>query len=267
MDAAMKKTQWLKLGALVLITTANICCRNSPSASVLPETKKDPTKTPAAAERSADGLVSVADQRWPLISGGHYVRWADRVWNTRKPDKIWDDGSIGTLGQHNGTATYLGEDRVNAGTVEFDVKFDAGYLAPKGGGKHFMEIMSWVADRSARQAVSERPWSRIELANLGDRPRCLVWNYGPHFRGRATKIFSIGPAFEPGRWYHIVFDWSYQDSAGEITIRIDDDSYRNTFEFVPETAGPGRFYLFGHVETEQPDGCMHFRNFKVGMRK
>jgi len=240
--------------------------RMRPSDTVLPDDKEVPPG--AVAPGSVQSRpVAVADQRWPQVREGHYVRWVDRVWNTRKPDKIWDNSGIGTLGQHNGTATYLGEERVNAGTVEFDVKFDPGYLAPKGGGKHFMEIMSWVGDRSDRQAIRERPSSRIELTNLGDRPRCLVWNYGPHFRGRATKIFSIGPAFEPGRWYHIVFDWSCQDSAGEITIHIDDDSYRNTFEFVPETVGPGRFYLFGHVETEQPDGCMHFRNFKVGRRK
>jgi len=208
--------------------------------------------------------VAVADQQWPLVREGHYVRWVDRIWNTRKPKKIWQGAGIGTLGQNNGTATYLGEDNVNTGTVELDVKFDAGYLAPKGGGKHFMEIMSWVADRSDRQAIRERPWSRIELARLGDRPRCVVWNYGSHFHGRATKIFSIGPAFEPDRWYHIRFDWSYQAPAGQITIRVDDRSYTAAFEFVPGTVGPGRFYLFGHVETLQPDGCMHFRNFKVG---
>jgi len=211
--------------------------------------------------------VPVSDQQWPLVCEGRYIRWVDRAWNTRKQAKIWEDGDIGTLGQHNATATYLGEDKVNAGTVELDVKFDTGYLAPKGGGKHFMEIMSWVADRSDRQAISERPWSRIELARLGDRPRCLVWNYGSHFRGEPTKIFSIGPPFEPDRWYHIRFDWFYQAPAGEVTIYIDERSYTGAFEFVSGTLGPGRYYLFGHVETEQPDGCMHFRDFKGGTRQ
>jgi len=206
---------------------------------------------------------TLSDQQWPQVRQGHYVQWLDRAWNTRKPAKIWQVGEVGILGQHNGTATYLGEDKVNAGTVEFDVKFDRGYLAPEGGGKHFLEIMSWVADRSDRQAIGERPWSRIELARLGDRPRCYVWNYGSHFEGRATKFFSVGPAFEPDRWRHIKFAWSYQAPIGKITFHIDDQVYTNSFEFVPGTIGPGRFYLFGHVETVQPDGCLYFRNFKV----
>jgi len=158
---------------------------------------------------SERSVPAAPDQYWPLVRGGHYVMWVGRAWNTRKPSRIWQSGKVGTLGQHNGTGTYLGEQRVNSGTVDLDVKFDAGYLAPEGGGKHLMEIMSWMADRGDRKAIRARPSSRIELANLGDRTRCLVWNYGPHFRGQATKISKIGPAFEPDRWYHIRFDWSY----------------------------------------------------------
>ena len=221
-------------------------------------------KANSPASLRGEAPQAAGDQRWPLVRKGSYVRLMDRVWNTRKPALLREEGSVGTLGQRNGTATYLGEDKVNGGRVEFDVRFDAGYLAVGGGGKHFMEIMSWVADRSDRQAVEAQPWSRIELANLGDRPRCLVWNYGQHFRGQATKIFQVGPAFQPDRWYHIVFDWSYRAPAGRVTIQVDDRSYAQTFEFVPGTVGPGRFYLFGHVETVQPDGCMHFRNFRVG---
>ena len=221
----------------------------------------------AAAAPPNGKVPAAADQHWPKIREGHYVKWVGRAWNTRKPDKIWQSGGVGTLGQHNGTGTYLGEERLGGGTVEFEVKFDAGYLAPEGGGKHFLEIMSWMADRGDRQAIRARPSSRIELANLGDRPRCLVWNYGPHFQGRATKIFPVGPAFEPDRWYHVRFDWSYHQPAGRVTIHIDDRSYPAAFEFVPETVGPGRYFLFGHVETTQPDGRLHFRNFKVSNRE
>jgi len=203
------------------------------------------------------------DPHWPHVREGHHVRWLDRIWNTRRPDRIWQTGNVGTLGQHNGTATYLGEDRVNGGIVEFDVKFDAGHLAPEGGGKHFLEIMSWVADRSDRKAVEAQPWSRIELAGIGGRPRCLVWNYGPQFRGKATTVLSVGPAFQPDRWYHIRFFWTYREPAGRFTVGIDDRTYETSFRFVPGTVGPGRFFLFGHVETTQPDGRMHFRNFKV----
>jgi hypothetical protein len=173
---------------------------------------------------------------------------------------------VGILGQHNGTGTYLGEERVNSGTVEFEVKFDVGYLAPKGGGKHFLEIMSWMADRGDRKAIRAQPSSRIELANLGDRPRCLVWNYGPQFRGQATTIFSIGPAFEPDRWYQIRFDWSYREPTGRVTIHVDARSYTAAFEFVRKTVGPGRYFLFGHVETTQPEGRLRFRNFRVRNR-
>jgi len=203
------------------------------------------------------------DPQWPYVREGRYVRWLGRVWNTRRPDRIWQTGNVGTLGQHNGTATYLGENRVNGGIVEFDVKFDTGYLAPKGGGKHFLEIMSWVADRSDRKAVGARPWSRIELAGLGGRPRCLIWNYGPQFHGNATTVFSVGPAFKPDRWYHIRFDWTYRQPAGRFAVGIDDRSYQAEFRFLPGTIGPGRFFLFGHVETTQPDGRLHFRNLKV----
>lgn len=210
---------------------------------------------------------AVNDQHWPQICEGYYVRWLDRIWNTRKRDKLWEVGETGTLGQRNGTATYLGEDKINSGVVEFEVKFDPGYLVPKGGGKHFLEIMSWVGDRFDRQVIQAHPHSRIELANLGDRPRCLIWNYGPHFQGRATKIFPIGSPFQPDRWYHIRFDWSYHEPMGEINLHIDKRVFSATFEFVPGTVGPGRFFLFGHVETLQPKGFLYFRNFSVGSRK
>ena len=219
---------------------------------------------PGAAEQRP---IAAEDPHWPHVREGRYVRWLDRVWNTRRPDRIWQTGNIGTLGQHNGTGTYLGEERVNGGLVRFDVKFDAGYLAPEGGGKHFLEIMSWVADRSDRKAVGAQPWSRIELAGLGGRPRCIVWNYGPQFRGKATRLLSIGPAFKPDRWYRIRFDWTYREPAGHVTIGIDDRAYEVEFQFVPATVGPGRFFLFGHVETTQPDGRLHFRNFRVEERQ
>jgi len=229
-------------------------------------TSDTPHATPPA-PASVTPLSAAPDPHWPQVREGHYVRWLDRVWNTRKPAKIRQSGDVGTLGQHNGTGTYLGEEKVNGGALAFDVKFDAGYLAPEGGGKHFLEIMSWVADRSDRQAIGARPWSRIELAGLGGRPRCLVWNYGPQFTGRATRIFPIGGAFEPDRWYRIRFEWTYREPAGKIKIGIDDRSYESDFTFVPGTVGPGRFFLFGHVETTQPDGCLHFRNFRVEERQ
>jgi len=249
---AMKTACWFCTGALLL---ASAC---------------SPADTPRAAPSPPAPRASLAaapDQHWPQVREGHYVRWLDRVWNTRKPARIWQSPGVGTLGQHNGTAAYLGEARVNSGVVTFDVAFDAGYLAPEGGGKHFMEIMSWVADRSDRKMIGVRPWSRIELANLGDRPRCLVWNYGPQFHGKATRIFPIGPAFKPDRWYRIRFEWTYREPTGTITVGVDNRAYASDFEFVPETAGPGRFFLFGHVETTEPDGCLHFRNFQVGGRK
>jgi len=227
---------------------------------------REPGEAEAKAEsRSSRGsLPAAADQRWPGVREGHYIKWLDRVWNTRKPAKIWQDGEVGILGQHNGTGTYLGEDKVGGGSVEFDVRFDAGYLAPEGGGKHFLEIMGWIADRSDREAIRTRPWSRIELARLGDRPRCVVWNYGPHFRGETTELVPIGPPFKPDRWYHIRFDWSYREPAGRVTIHVDERSYSVEFEFVPKTVGPGRFFLFGHVETTQPEGRLHFRDFNIG---
>ena len=204
------------------------------------------------------------DAQWPKVRGGHYVKWLGRVWNTRRPERLGEAGSVGTLGQRNGTGTYLGEESTDGGTVEFDVKFDAGYLAPEGGGKHFLEIMSWMADRGDRESIAAGPWSRIELANLGDRPRCVVWNYGPHFRGQATVISPIGPPFEADRWYHVRFDWSYRQPKGRIRIDIDGRSYSSSYQFVPGTIGPGRFFLLGHVETTQPEGRLHVRNFKTG---
>ena len=222
-------------------------------------------RTPLAGPPTpSDGAPPAApDPHWPLVREGHYLTWAGRVWNTRKRGSIWQSGAVGTLGQRNGTGTYLGEDKVNGGAVELDVKFDAGYLAPKGGGKHFLEIMSWIADRGDRKAIAAQPWSRIELANLGDRPRCLVWNYGPLFRGRATQIVPIGPAFKPDRWYRIRFVWSYREPDGRVAIHVDGRPYSAAFRFVPGTVGPGRFFLFGHVETTQPEGRLHFRNFRA----
>ena len=235
------------------------------AAAPQPSANEKPKQAQAEAVSGAPqgSLTKAADPRWPLVREGHYVQWLDRVWNTRKPAKIWQDGQVGSLGQHNGTGTYLGDDKVNYGTVEMEVKFDDGYLAPEGGGKHFLEIMSWIADRSDRDAVKERPWSRIEVTNLGDRLRCLVWNYGSHFRGRATAIFPVGPALKPDRWYRVRFDWSCRQTSGKVTIHIDDRSYSSDFKFVPNTEGPGRFFLFGHVETTQPEGRLHFREFKV----
>ncbi|HUT09372.1 MAG TPA: hypothetical protein VMY42_02660 [Thermoguttaceae bacterium] len=240
-----------------------ICLLVSPSLLFAGEPSSENAE-PKAAVAPADGNVpAAADPHWPQIREGHYVTWVDRVWNTRKPAEIRQSGTVGSLGQHNGTGTYLGQQRTDGGKVEFDVKFDAGYLAPQGGGKHFLEIMSWMGDRSDREAIRARPSSRIELANLGDRPRCLVWNYGPHFKGEATRIFPIGPAFEPDRWYRVGFEWSYREPAGSVTIRVDDRSYSTDYRFVPKTIGPGRYFLFGHVETTQPEGRLHFRNFTV----
>ncbi len=229
--------------------------------------ESQPATAKAAGAPSLARPAPAAEARWPGIREGHYVNWVGRVWNTRKRAKISQAGGVGTLGQRNGTGTYLGEERVNGGIVELDVKFDAGYLAPQGGGKHFLEIMSWMADRGDREAIRAKPSSRIELANLGDRPRCIVWNYGPHFQGRATRIFPIGPAFKPDRWYRVRFDWSYRQPGGQVTIHVDDRSYSEKFELVKGTIGPGRFFLFGHVETTQPQGRLHFRNFKVSGRK
>ncbi len=89
----------------------------------------------------------------------------------------------------------------------------------------------------------------------------------PQVRGKATRIFPIGPAFKADRWYRIRFEWTYRESTGTITVGVDDRAYASDFEFVPATAGPGRFFLFGHVETTAPDGCLHFRNFRVEGRK
>jgi hypothetical protein len=203
------------------------------------------------------------DPKWPASRDGKHVTWLGRTWNTRNRRKLWQAGEVGTIAQRNATAAYLGEEKINGGIVELDVKFDAGILVPAGGGKHFLEIMSWVADRGDRAVVDAAPWSRIELANLGDRPRCIVWNYGPRFKGKATKIMKIGPAFKPDRWYHITFTWSYEAPAGSITIGIDDQRYTTRFELLPDTVGPGRFFLFGHVETRAPKGKLHFRNFAV----
>jgi len=222
-----------------------------------------PAAPKAAARTPSRDELAAAEANWPGIRDGHYLRWVGRTWNTRKRALVTEAGGVGTLGQRNGTGTYLGEERVNAGAVELDVKFDAGYLAPEGGGKHFLEIMSWIADRSDRKAVNVKPWSRIELAQLGGRPRCLVWNYGSQFRGQAARIFAIGPTFKPDRWYHIRFDWSYEEPSGRVTIHVDDRSYSSEFRFVPGTVGPGRYFLFGHVETTQPKGRLHFRNFKI----
>lgn len=259
----MGKNGWLCLGIILLVGGMTPGCRKAPSVATPAEMQETLEKAGPPSPPGGDGPAAATDQRWPLVREGSYVRWMDRVWNTRKPALLREEGGVGTLGQRNGTATYLGAGMVNGGRVEFDVKFDAGYLAVGGGGKHFIEIMSWVADRSDRQAVEAQPWSRIELANLGDRPRCLVWNYGQHFRGQATKIFPVGPAFQPDRWYHVAFDWSYRAPAGRITIQVDDRSYTEAFEFLPGTVGPGRFYVFGHVETVEADGCLHFRNFRA----
>ena len=227
-----------------------------------PAASRPSVDVPAGTQPVETKAEILPDQRWPQVREGRYIRWVGGVWNTRDPRKLSQAGGVGTLAQRNGTGTCLGEGKVDAGVVEFEVKFDPGYLAPRGGGKHFLEIMSWMADRSDRQAVGKKPWSRIELANLGDRPRCLVWNYGSQFRGQATKIFNIGPAFQADRWYHVRFEWSYRDPTGRVTIRIGGRSYSDSFEFVPGTVGPGRFFLFGHVETDKADGCLHFRDFK-----
>lgn len=260
------KTYRMPTALTVAVLAAAICMgcdspahKGEPSTTGAAEKAVSPSPPPAP----DGGVTAAADANWPQIRGGHYIKWVGRVWNTRKPSKVRQAGQVGTLGQRNGTGTYLGEDKVNAGAVEFDVKFDAGYLAPKGGGKHFLEIMSWMGDRSDREAIRAKPSSRIELANLGDRPRCIVWNYGPQFRGRATTIFKIGPALRPDRWYRIRFDWSYRAPAGTVTIHVDGRRYADAFKFVPGTVGPGRYFLFGHVETTQPEGCLHFRNFRV----
>jgi len=76
-------------------------------------------------------------------------------------------------------------------------------------------------------------------------------------------MLASGPACQPDRWYHGKFDWSYRPPAGRITIHIDKQSYAGEFRFVPGTIGPGRFFLFGHVETVKPEGCLHVRNFKA----
>ena len=230
-----------------------------PPAQSAPEPAPPPPPPPAKPIPARSG----ADLKWPLINDGFYVQWLGRTWSTRYPSRLQERDGVGTLAQRNATGTYLGEDMVSGGSVSFEVRLDAGYLDPVGGGKHFIGITSWMADRSDRDAVGRTPWSRIELDNIGDKPRCVVWNYGPQFDGRATRITYAGPAFQPDRWYRIALEWSYREPAGRIVIRVDDQSYETAFEFVPGTVGPGRFFGFGHFETNRPEGCLHVRNLAV----
>ena len=48
-----------------------------------------------------------------------------------------------------------------------------------------------------------------------------------------------------------------------VFLNVDDRSYSSQFQFVHETIGPGSFFLFGHVETTQPNGRLHARNFTI----
>ena len=109
---------------------------------------------------------------------------------------------------------------------------------------------------ASRGALARRAWERV----VSSAPRS-------HGRGTcaraATTIFTIGPPFQADKWYRIQFEWSYRAPKGHVAIHVDDRAYESEFEFVPGTIGPGRFYLFGHVETRQPEGRLHFRNFKV----
>ena len=259
-----RNAAWIGLVAAIFLGASH---RAAAEETAAPADSRALKTAGAAAEAPNGQLPAAVDPRWPQIRDGHYVQWLGRTWNTRKQDVIWERDGVGTLGQRNGTGTYLGEESINGGSVEFDVEFDADYLAPEGGGKHFLEIMSWMADRGDREAINAKPWSRIELVNLADRPRCIVWNYGSHFHGEATEIFSVGPPFVPDRWYHVRFEWTYRNPAGKVTIRIDERAYSSAFEFVADTVGPGRFFLFGHVETTRPQGRLHCRNFKIGNRE
>jgi hypothetical protein len=228
-----------------------------------PATAPPPARAEASTATQPALPLPGADPKRPLIREGRYVQWLGRTWSTRDPSRLSEQDGVGTLGQRNATGTYLGEAMVAGGSVAVEVRFDAGYLDPVGGGKHFIEIVSWLADRSDRAAVGRVPWSRIELDNLGGQPRCLVWNHGPQFAGRAARILRVGPAFEPDRWYRIRLDWNYREPRGRITVHIDDRSYETDSEFVPGTVGPGRFFGFGNVETNRPEGRMYVRHLVV----
>lgn len=218
---------------------------------------------------AGDDGVPLSDEpcfhpQWPYIVDGKCVDWMGRLWNTRFPQKLHQNGTVGSMDQRNGTGVFLGEAYTDRGHVDFDAKADPGMLEIGGGGKHWFEVMSWLGDRSDRNALPQ-PSTRVEIANIADRPRVLVWNYGPHFDGHAAEIFDVGEPWQPDRWYHVAFDWDYDrpEARLEITISIDGDAYGRTVQLEQDSEGPGRFFMFGHVETNSGSGQLHIRNVVV----
>ena len=193
--------------------------------------------------------------QWPYITEGHCVEWVGRLWNTRKPSKLATSGGSGVMEERNATATFLGEDKANRGRVTTVVRPDKDILEVGGGGKHFVEVMSWVADRSAKGSLPT-PWTRVEIARVADHPKVIVWNYSPNFNGKAAKIFDAGDPWQAGKTYTVTFDWDYIPSSGklDIEVEINGKSYQEVVDLIPGSEGPGRFFLFGHVETQSGGG-------------
>ncbi len=191
-----------------------------------------------------------------------------RTWNTRKASAVEDTKDYAVIGQRNGTATLLGEKLVDRGRVEWEAYYETGALEVGGGGKHFHEVMSFVGDRAGkfRETIRNSGWrSRIEIASLADRPRCIVWNYGRDFTGQASTILKLGSPPKENQWVKWSLAWDYEAETGKLEFQVtqNGEQFAGAAQLEKHSEGPGRFFLHGHVETKSGQGRVRFRNFKV----
>ena len=218
-------------------------------------------------KRDWDGM----HPEWKYVVEGKGVELQGRKWNTRKADGVENTENYGVVAQRNGTATLLGEAFQNRGKVEWEAWYETGVLEVGGGGKHFHEVMSYVSDRAGkfRQTIRKGWTSRIEIASLADRPRCIVWNYGPDFDSKASAIVTLGKPPKENEWIKWALQWNFDPDTAvlEFMVTRGDQSYSGKVELKKGTEGPGRFFLHGHVETESGKGRIRFRNFKVSPLK
>lgn len=201
--------------------------------------------------------------QFEYVVEGSCVDLGGVVHNTRKRNKTQDTSEYFQIGQRNGTCTQI--DKISKGRVKWEAYYENGVLEVGGGGKHFHEVMSYVADRAGqfRPIIRDMDTIRIELANLGDRPRCIVWNYDADFDGRASLILGLGEALPETQWIPWELAWDYNATTGKVRVEVvkAGRTFSATADVTPGSQGPGRFWLpLGHVETATGNGGVRFRN-------
>ncbi len=207
---------------------------------------------------------------WPVVGDGYCVERGGRQWAVRKPDKVRDLGDgVVWFGTRNASSTLVWDPPARSGWWEWQAWYEPGcFPAARGRGKHYHSMFQHRLDLGGRyrDELDEMTVLRFEIADLGTRPRGIVWLYDDDFAGRAELVMPCGQPPEHGRWYDWRFEWAI-DARDELVIRVtrDGEELCAGEVAVPGAQGFGQLMPWGHVEgVIDEDAGVRIRNMRWG---